>query len=70
VQNLNRIKEISKRAKTFNVGVNKFSDLTWEEFKNAYLLAEPLENNLVKGKPFKVEEIDWREKGIVTRVKD
>ena len=35
--NLEKIKKHNKKKSTFTMGVNQFSDLTWEEFKNSYL---------------------------------
>lgn len=60
-----------QKTKKFSVGVNKFTDLTWEEFKNAYLMT-PIFNNVKVGKQVDIEldPIDWREKNAVTSVKD
>ena len=70
MDNLREIEEL-KKTRTFEVGVNQFSDLTWDEFKSAYL-AEPTYNEVVGGEEinFTVDPIDWREKKVVSRVKN
>ena len=46
---------------TFTVGVNQFSDLTWEEFQSGYLQA-PLEGNFdtTPMKPIS-QNVDWKD---------
>ena len=70
MDNLKKIEEL-KKTRTFEVGVTQFSDLTWEEFKSAYL-SEPIYNEVVGGSSidFDVDAIDWREKKAVTPVKN
>lgn len=59
-----------KQTRDFEVGVNQFSDLTWEEFTNSYLM-KPIDNELISQESRAEEiDIDWREKKIVTDVKD
>jgi len=68
---------------TWTITVNKFSDLTLEEFKNTYLRYDPLPRT--GGKHITLEElrslnkgpsaypsgsVDWTTKGVVTGVKD
>ena len=69
-ENLQLIEEY-KKTRSFEVGINQFSDLTWEEFTNAYL-APAEENEVVVGEPidYEVETIDWREKKVVSSVKN
>jgi C1A family cysteine protease len=69
-ENLKNIEEW-KKTRTFEVGVNQFSDLTWDEFKNGYLM-EPTENEFVGGEDIvsPVNPIDWRDKKVVTPVKN
>ena len=68
-QNLKKIQKWSQ-TKTFSVGINQFSDLTWEEFTSSYLMT-PIKNTLNKSATkTSNDEIDWREKGIVSEVKD
>ena len=66
------IKSHNQKNSSFTLGVNQFSDLTWEEFKNSYL-SQPIENKVPSGLKTKLQndvEIDWREKGAVTPVKN
>jgi len=60
---------------TFTVGINKFSDMTGEEFKKQYLSPIPLthqapERITVDAMTDIPESINWVEKGYVTGVKD
>mmetsp|Transcript_18808 Transcript_18808/g.41160 ORF Transcript_18808/g.41160 Transcript_18808/m.41160 type:complete len:353 (-) Transcript_18808:252-1310(-) len=60
---------------TFTMGINKFADLTWEEFKGLYLMRKsPQEcsatGNHVSSNLAVPEAMDWREKGIVSPVKN
>jgi C1A family cysteine protease len=73
----NKIAEIkainANSANTFKVAINKFADLTTEEFKYNYLNSEMPK---VEGEQavFNVEalpaSVDWRNQGAVTNVKD
>lgn len=66
------IRNHNQKNSTFTVGVNQFTDLTWEEFKNSYL-STPIQNEVPSSLKTKHEngtEIDWREKGAVTPVKN
>jgi C1A family cysteine protease len=54
-------------------GVTKFSDLTEEEFKNTYLMTnyEPSDEERFTETALEVAaDIDWRTRGVLTRVKD
>lgn len=68
-ENYRKIQEW-KKTRTFSVGVNQFSDLTWTEFSNSYLMDSV--PNKINRNPIKAEDIDidWREKNIVSGVKD
>ena len=78
--NLNRIRtHNSDPSNSYTMGVNKFSDLTWEQFKETLMLREGQDACWPMETPNTLEEIpdgdlpkevDWREKDIVTSVKD
>jgi cathepsin H len=75
----NKLKNIvqhnSDKSNTWLKGVNQFSDMTFEEFKNAKLMAP---QNCSATHDFKIERksldiptnFDWLNKGVVTPVKD
>lgn len=75
-QNMEMInKHNSSKTSTFTMGVNQFTDLTFEEFKAKYLMtketANPLSTDnteieeLNKGK-----KVDWKEAGMLSPVKN
>ena len=74
-QNLRYVSEQnSQNGASFRVGLNKFSDLTKEEFESKYLgdsgapeEVEPTETLLEQGQ---FTPVDWRTKNIVGPVKD
>ncbi|KAJ4717328.1 Cysteine proteinase [Melia azedarach] len=78
VENVKYIDERNKEVSSYWLGLNKFSDLTHEEFKNEYLGLQVPEFSSrsnaygefryknVKNLP---KAVDWRKKGAVTRVK-
>eukprot|EP01016_Furgasonia_blochmanni_P026320 TRINITY_DN27_c0_g1_i4.p1 TRINITY_DN27_c0_g1~~TRINITY_DN27_c0_g1_i4.p1 ORF type:complete len:416 (-),score=171.63 TRINITY_DN27_c0_g1_i4:278-1525(-) len=73
-QNVLKIKEHNKQGKSYSLAVNQFADLTGEEFKAKYLtLKAPSQRTLniayldTTNAP---DSVDWREKGIVGKVKD
>ncbi|XP_050292840.1 procathepsin L-like [Anthonomus grandis grandis] len=82
-QNLQKIEEHNKKFDlglvAYKTGVNSFTDLTEEEFL-ARFKTLPLEESFIKANSvqdsnqFNISElpksIDWREKGVVTAVKD
>uniref|UniRef100_A0A0D9WAY6 Oryzain beta chain n=1 Tax=Leersia perrieri TaxID=77586 RepID=A0A0D9WAY6_9ORYZ len=64
-------------VESFRLGMNRFADLTNEEFRAAYLGARVVERNRAAGERYRhdgVEElpesVDWREKGAVAPVKN
>ncbi len=71
-ENYRYIEEHNRKNSNYKLGVNQFADLTLEEFKALYLSKMPtktpctMKHTKVDAKP----EIDWREKGVVARVKN
>ena len=70
-----------KGEHSFRLGMNKFADLTNEEYRSMYLGVKPGENRPkrvgVRSDRYKVnageslpDSVDWREKGAVAPVKD
>ncbi|GAB6025451.1 hypothetical protein CHUAL_011196 [Chamberlinius hualienensis] len=65
---------------TFTMGINKYSDMTYEEFSSVVLM--PISHNITKRSTKTIERpsdyiqlglpssVDWRSKGYVTSVKD
>jgi cathepsin F len=74
------LKRIEARTKTFpngaTYGINKFSDLTPEEFKSTYLMKNKITPVLQHKEASDIiannipASIDWRDHGVVTPVKD
>nr|AAA29137.1 cathepsin [Fasciola hepatica] len=80
-QNVKHIQEHNLRHDlglvTYKLGLNQFTDMTFEEFKAKYLTEMPRASELLShGIPYKAnkravpDRIDWRESGYVTEVKD
>ena len=77
-QNFLKVKEMSKQAKSYTVGLNKFSDMTEEEFVAKYTGYNPSTSRLLEknkrvgadelGKPAK--KVDWRRRGAVNPIKN
>ena len=70
-------KHNSDQSQTYTLGVNQFSDMTFEEFKKFYLTENSDDSfNMQEGSEFyfgensKGESVDWREKGIVKGAKN
>lgn len=62
---------------SFRLGLNKFADLTNEEYRSKYLGTRRKERVRVRSERYKVNEgeslpesVDWREKGAVAPMKD
>lgn len=68
-ENLKNIREWQK-TRSFKVGINQFSDLTWDEFKNGYLMAPRKNTVLRNGAKADDVDIDWRNSGIISKIKD
>lgn len=79
--NLKKIEEHNSGNHSWKMGINKFADLTADEFKMYYTgFKNPIRPSFVKNKNFRdvksisvedlPDEFDWVEKGAVTDVKD
>jgi len=79
--NIEKIDEINSQNLGWNADVNKFSDLTWDEFQHFYLMeaGQDCSATSVNGPDFVLKKeqpgappkfFDWREFGAVSRVKD
>ncbi|KAF1867807.1 hypothetical protein Lal_00050241 [Lupinus albus] len=73
--NLKRIRSTNKKGLSYTLGVNRFSDWTWEEFKTHRLGAAQNCSATLKGNhkindALLPEHKDWRKEGIVSAVKD
>ena len=76
-QNLARVTEHNKRhergLETYTKGMNEFSDLTWEEFKDRYSMkSDGIRRNFKQLEKFEKplghppSSLDWRSMGAVT----
>jgi len=76
--NLRVIDETNAQNLSYTLGVNEYTDLSWEEFKTQVLMAPQhcsatgrVGNYVVRGVPDIADpSIDWRTKGVVTPVKN
>jgi cathepsin H len=72
--NLRVIEETNAQNLSYTLGVNEYTDLSWDEFKSTYLMGpqhcSATQGNFrstgVNGDP----AVDWRTKGVVTPVKN
>ncbi|KAI4377479.1 hypothetical protein MLD38_015094 [Melastoma candidum] len=74
-QNLKLIRETNRRGLPYTLGVNKFTDWSWEEFRRHRLGSAQNCSATLKGShkfthAHHPEIKDWRENGIVSPVKD
>lgn len=77
--NVNMIQQINSEKRGYELELNQFADLTWEEFKERYLQKSqrnPWAHKTLKHSSKKRvqddnrDEIDWLKQGKVTQVKD
>ena len=72
--NLKRINEINSVKRNFTVGMNKFTDLTREEFAATYLGYKPKNQNRIRNvvalNSAIPDRVDWRKENAVTKIKD
>ena len=73
----NIIESISNDEKSYKTGITKFSDLTKQEFKKIYLnlnydamAVSNFDPTYIKIKNAAPNSFDWRDKNVVSRVKD
>eukprot|EP00128_Syssomonas_multiformis_P017739 Colp12_sorted_trinity150504_noHs@23033 len=77
LSNLDVIANHNAGDSSYTLGLTAFADMTFEEFKGKYLMTGPQECSATKGTYMLSSNIadlpkrvDWREKGVVTPVKD
>jgi len=72
-QNYETIVNWKKEEHTFNVGLTRFTDMTFDEFKREMLM-DPQECSATYGNYHATgnapDSIDWRDKGVITPVKN
>lgn len=70
-KNMEEINRVNSLNLTYELGVNQFADLTFEEFKSQYLSVEIDNPTLTtEGPRVNASNIDWRDKKVVTGVKN
>jgi KDEL-tailed cysteine endopeptidase len=81
-ENVNYIHESNKKDKPYKLALNKFADMTREEFRQTYAGSKIHHHAMLRGAPHGSEDfmyenvqsvpasIDWRQKGAVTAVKN
>ncbi|KAJ3687511.1 hypothetical protein LUZ61_016675 [Rhynchospora tenuis] len=81
-ENVRYIHEFNKKDKPYKLALNKFADMTREEFRQTYAGSKIHHHRMLRGAPGGSEgfiyenvksmpaSVDWREKGAVTSVKD
>ena len=75
VESLQLIRSTNRQNLPYKLGINRFADLSWEEFRTSRLGAAQNCSATLKGNHKLTSEVipetkDWREEGIVSPVKD
>jgi len=75
--NVDKIQRHNKGNHGYTLGMNKFGDMPWEEFRATHLGFKNIKNDYIRSKNIAPipniaapTSIDWRSKGAVTDVKD
>lgn len=74
-QNVEYINEKNKLLTTYKLGINKFADMTFEEFSKTHLM-KPMsfETNYESKQKYQLdnqpENFDWRTEGVISNIKD
>jgi len=77
-ESLKRVEKLNSKSKNKVFGITKFSDMSPEEFRSAYLMKKGLFNRKYENAEVMIPKpnvvapstFDWRDKGAVTPVKD
>ncbi|XP_010917225.1 vanillin synthase, chloroplastic [Elaeis guineensis] len=75
MENLELIRSTNRRGLPYKLGINRYADMSWEEFRASRLGAAQNCSATLKGNHKMTDELlpktkDWREDGIVSPVKD
>jgi len=76
--NVDKIQRHNKGNHAYTLGMNKFGDMPWEEFRATHLGFKHIKNDYIRSKNvahhvsnlIAPASVDWRSKGAVTDVKD
>ncbi|XP_072979660.1 oryzain gamma chain-like [Typha angustifolia] len=74
-ESLELIRSTNKKGLSYKLGINRFADLSWEEFRGSRLGAPQNCSATLKGNHRLTDTVlpvtkDWREDGIISQVKD
>lgn len=75
-ENLAKVNHVNSQGLSYELELNRFADLTFYEFKQLYLIEDPQNCSATTGGNYHnsgkklPSAIDWRDKGVVTPVKN
>jgi KDEL-tailed cysteine endopeptidase len=74
-ENMEKISEWNEGDHNFTLAINEYADMTQQEFSNHFLTLHQLDSNRLKNivhrNTFSLPDtVDWREKGVVNKIKD